>query len=251
MARTVEDVDLLFRAVAGFDRGDAMASPVPLHQIAPEGVRHLRVGYLEEHPDFPVTAETRAGVLRAASALRDSGFHVEPAHPELREIFLEARRHWWTLFVRLAAELLVPEFLGREQEISTILTYSDRAPTKQDLLNAWFDRDKLRLRLAQQMSRFPILVCPVASVPAFRHGEREWNIAGKQVSYMDAMSYTQWFNFLGNPALVLPVAQSPGGLPIGVQIVGEPNAEEVILTMGGILEQALGSSRHSPFMAAN
>jgi len=40
------------------------------------------------------------------------------------------------------------------------------------------------------------------------------------VQYLDAWSYTEWFNLLGTPAAVVPVGKSPEGLPIGVQIVG-------------------------------
>ena len=248
MARSVEDVDLIFRVVAGFDSSDAMASPLPLREIRHDELENLKIGYFEEHPSAPITQETRAAVQKAASALRDSGLRVEAM--EL-DVLCEAREHWWTLFVRLAAELLLPEFKGREAEKSSILTYSDRSPTKEELLAAWFRRDQLRLRLAEQMSRIPVVLCPVCSVPAFRHGEREWTIGGRKVSYMDAMSYTQWFNLLGNPALVVPVGQSAEGLPIGVQLVGQPNAEEIVLRVGRILEKALDAYSQAPMMLAN
>jgi Asp-tRNA(Asn)/Glu-tRNA(Gln) amidotransferase A subunit family amidase len=248
MARTVEDVELMFRVVAGFDSGDPMASPIALREVGDDELKHIRIGYFEEHPDAPVTAETRSAVRKAVSALRDAGLRVEPFLPD---VLSEAREHWWTLFVRLAVEMLAPEFRGREHETSTILTYSDRPPTKEDVLSAWFGRDQLRLRLMQLMSRIPIIICPVCSLPAFRHGERDWSIAGKRVSYMDAMSYTQWFNLLGNPAVVVPVAESPEGLPIAVQVVGQPNAEELVLKIASVLEQVLGPSTQSPVMQDN
>ena len=238
MARTVADVELMFRVIAGFDAGDAMATPISFRELDDDLLETVTVGYLEEHPSAPVTAETRAAVLKAATALERAGFRVERFSSDVLD---EAREHWWTLFVRLAGELLLPEFKGREAETGTILTFSDRPPTKEDLLSAWFKRDQLRLRLAEQMSNVQIVLCPVCSVPAFHHGEREWNVHGKQVGYIDAMSYTQWFNLLGNPAVVLPVGQSPEGLPIGVQIVGQANAEELILKIGVLLEQTLAS----------
>jgi Asp-tRNA(Asn)/Glu-tRNA(Gln) amidotransferase A subunit family amidase len=245
MARTVEDVERMFRVVAGFDSGDAMASRVPLSEVDHDLLDTITIGYFEEHPSAPVTPETRAVVREAAAALRTAGLHVEPFSPD---VLSEAREHWWTLFVRLGAELLVPEFEGREAETSTILTFADRKPTKEDLLSAWFQRDQLRLHLAGQMKRVKAFLCPVCSVPAFKHGEREWIIDGTQVNYMDAMSFTQWFNLLDNPAVVLPVGQSPVGLPIGVQIVGKPNDEELILKIGRVLEQALGKQCRSPMM---
>jgi Asp-tRNA(Asn)/Glu-tRNA(Gln) amidotransferase A subunit family amidase len=245
MARSVEDLDLLFRVIAGFDTGDPMAAPIQLHDVSDDQLRNLTIGYFEEHAAAPVTPETRTAVRTAVSALKDSGLRVEHFEPS---VLNEAREHWWTLFVRLAAEMLVPEFKGREWETSTILTYSDRSSSKEELLAAWFGRDQLRLCLMQQMARVPVLICPVCSVSAFRHGEREWRVAGKQISYMDAMSYTQWFNLLGNPAVVLPIGSSPEGLPIGVQIVGQPNAEELILKVARVIEQALGPARQSPMM---
>jgi len=267
MARTVTDVELMFRVTAGFDAGDAMASPIPLRDDCDDVLsgstvetQHaaslpsaldsinggtITVGYFEEHPSAPVTSETRTAVCRAATALKCAGVPVEPFRCDLLS---DAREHWWTLFVRLAAEILAPEFKGREVETGTILTYCDRPPTKEDLLSAWFERDRLRLCLAKQMSKVQVILCPVCSVPAFHHGEREWNIGGKRVSYMDAMSYTQWFNLLGNPALVVPVGSSAEGLPIGIQIVGQPNAEELILKVGRVLERALGPYRPAPMM---
>ncbi len=74
-----------------------------------------------------------------------------------------------------------------------------------------------------------MLLCPVASVPAWRHGEREWVIDGQTVEYLDAVRYTQWFNALGAPAAVVPVGLSPEGLPIGVQVAARPFEDEVAL----------------------
>ena len=85
-------------------------------------------------------------------------------------------------------------------------------------------RDVVRMQVFAQMREYPVLLCPVASIPAFRHGERSWQVEGKTVKYLDAWSYTEWFNLLGTPAVVVPVGKSPEGLPIGVQIVARPVA---------------------------
>jgi len=90
---------------------------------------------------------------------------------------------------------------------------------------------------------YPVLLCPVCAVPAFGHRERSWTVEGRTVEYLDAMSYTQWFNLLGNPAVVVPVGRSPEGLPIGVQVVGRPHEEEVVLAIAARIEQACGDRR--------
>jgi Asp-tRNA(Asn)/Glu-tRNA(Gln) amidotransferase A subunit family amidase len=96
------------------------------------------------------------------------------------------------------------------------------------------------------MHQYPILLCPVASIPAFRHGERSWKIDGQTVQYLDAWSYTEWFNLLGTPAAVVPVGQSAEGLPIGVQISGLPWEEEMVLSVAAALEAERGEWRHPP-----
>ena len=93
------------------------------------------------------------------------------------------------------------------------------------------------------MKRFPVLLCPVASIPAFRHGERSWQIEGKTVKYLDAWSYCEWFNLLGMPAAAVPVSHSSEGLPIGVQIVSGPWEEERALSVAEELEQILSLQR--------
>jgi len=100
----------------------------------------------------------------------------------------------------------------------------------------------LRSKALEEMRAYPVLLCPVASVPAWRHGERAWIIDGKTVEYLDAVRYTQWFNTLGAPAAVVPVGRSPEGLPIGVQIAARPFHDEVAIGIARILDAAFGFS---------
>jgi Asp-tRNA(Asn)/Glu-tRNA(Gln) amidotransferase A subunit family amidase len=113
--------------------------------------------------------------------------------------------------------------------------------TGQTLLDTWIMRDAVRAQVFSQMSKYPILLCPAASIPAFRHGERSWNIDGQTVKYLDAWSYTEWFNLLGTPAVVVPVGRSKEGLPIGVQVVARPWQEELVLAVAAELEAQRGA----------
>jgi len=145
---------------------------------------------------------------------------------------------------------------GREDELSPILkqfvrrAVGDKPHTAQSLLDAWITRDILRTQIFEQMREYPILLCPVASIPAFRHGERSWSIDGKTVKYLDAWSYCEWFNLLGMPAVAVPVARSLEGLPIGVQIAGKPWAEEIVLSVAEILDNELNLKSAAGFHAS-
>ncbi len=249
MARTVGDVKALFEVMQGPDDGDACAAPVPLRWPGDDEVRKLRIGYFEDDGRTPVTPETRAAVRTAAEALRSAGFQVEPFRPEGLE---EARKLWRKFFVTAGGMLIRPMFHGHEHDLSPVLKqfleWSAAEPllTGETLLNAWIGRDTLRGNFLAQMRQYPILLCPVAAIPAFRHGERRWDIQGRTVEYLDAWSYTEWFNLLGNPAAVVPVSHSTEGLPIGVQLVGRPWEEEQVLAVAAALERECNAWKIPP-----
>jgi len=122
------------------------------------------------------------------------------------------------------------------------LSIAHREPplSAEELLSAWMDCDRVRRKLLAEMEGFPILLCPVCAIPAFRHGERSWDVEGQRVQYLDVMRYTQWFNLLGAPAAVVPVGRSPEGLPIGVQIAGRPFEDERVLGIAAAVEARHG-----------
>jgi Asp-tRNA(Asn)/Glu-tRNA(Gln) amidotransferase A subunit family amidase len=246
MARTVADLKLLFEVMQGPDDGDTCAAPVPVRWPSDEEARKLRIGYFEDDGRTPVTPETHAAVRTAAEALRRAGFQVEPFRPAGLE---EARELWTKFFVVSGGMLIRPMFHGREHDLSLILkqflemSAAEPPLTAETLLEAWIRRDTLRAEFLAQMRKYPILLCPAAAIPAFRHGERTWQIEGKTVNYLDAWSYTEWFNLLGNPAAMVPVGRSPEGLPIGVQIVGRPWEEEQVLAVVAALEKECGAGK--------
>ena len=249
MARTVADLSALFAATQGPDDGDAFAVPVPLRWPSESEIKQLRVGYFDGDGRTPVVSEIRDAVKKSAESLARAGFEVEPFRPEGLE---EARESWRQFFVKAGGILLAPMFEGRECDRSPILKqfldWSEQEPdiSGDNLLHAWIARDALRARFLAQMRKYPILLCPPAAIPAFRHGERSWQIDGKKVHYLDAWSYTEWFNLLGSPAAVVPVSHSTEGLPIGVQIVGRPWEEEQVLAVAAVIERECGAWRVPP-----
>jgi amidase len=243
MARTMADVSLMFRMLSGHDPADPASAPVALREPGMDELRSNRIGYFEDDELIPVTAETRAAVHAAAAALREAGFRVEPFRPSTLEAL---RQLWMKFFVQCGAMFYAAEIRGREDELSPIfneymgIAAGAPALTADELLNAWAELDLLRAKTLEEMRRYPVLLCPVASVPAFRHGERSWDVEGRMVKYLDAWRYTQWFNALAAPAAVVPVGRSPEGMPIGVQIVARPYDDETALGIAAIVDAAFG-----------
>lgn len=243
MARTVGDVALMFEALSGYDPVDPASAPVPLKRPGPKELRAGTIGFFEDDGLAPVTPETRAAVNAAAHALRDAGFRVEPFRPATLE---SSRRLWWKFFVQCGAMFYEPEIRNKRAMLSPIfnafLSIAEAAGplSATELLSAWAELDLLRAKTLAEMSEHPILLCPVASIPAFRHGERRWTIDGKAVAYLDAMRFAQWFNAAACPAVVVPVGASAEGLPIGIQIVARPFEDEVALGVAAVVDAAFG-----------
>ena len=243
MARTMRDVSLLFGALSGQDSADPASPPVPLRGHSARDLRRISIGVFEDDGLVPVTPETRAAVQSAAQALREAGFNVEPCRPRTLE---PLRKLWWEFFVHCGAMFYEPTIRGKRQRLSPIFhEFLGIAEKRSDisaaeLLQAWAEMDLLRAKMLEEMRDYPVLLCPVASVPAWRHGERAWDVDCQSVEYLDAVRYTQWFNVLAGPAAVVPVGWSAEGLPIGVQIAARPFEDEVVLGIAGVVDEAFG-----------
>jgi amidase len=247
MARTVADLYGMFAAIAGWDAGDPMAAPLPIAPLDARPRTPTRVGFFEDDGRTAVTTETRAAVRAAATAAADAGYDVDEFRPGGLN---RARELWEIFFCEIALLVLKEPMQGAEVELPILREFLRRgAPPARsafDLTVAWTDRDVVRAELLYEMETHRVLLCPVASVPAFRHGERSWTFDDRRIGYLDAMSYTQWFNVLGLPAAVVPVGTSPEGLPIGVQVVGRAFEEELVLSVAAAIERGCGGYRPPP-----
>jgi Asp-tRNA(Asn)/Glu-tRNA(Gln) amidotransferase A subunit family amidase len=54
------------------------------------------------------------------------------------------------------------------------------------------------------------------------------------------MRHSQWLNLTGFPGVSIPVALSNEGLPIGVQVIGRPFEDELVLDVAEAIESARG-----------
>jgi amidase len=239
MALTVEDLQRLLAVTSGYDPGDPVAVPLPPPMANGLLEKKLRIGFYEDDGFSPPTSETRAAVHSAAKILAEKGFAVEPFRPQGLD---RARELWFAIFVEAIAMVMKPMVQGRENDVTEntrefLALAAEQPPLTGDrLLNTLLERDALRARLLAQMEQFPILLAPACAIPAFRHEHAGWG-PKHPADYVRTMSYCQHYNLLGNPAAVTPVAQSPEGLPIGVQIIGRPYREDEVLAVARMINE--------------
>ena len=240
MARAITDLRALFEVISGPDAGDAHSAPVPMRSYSERDLRATRIGILDSSALGNATPETRAAVRRAAKTLSDHGLVVEPFELHGLDRALEL---WWFFFGAVIAHLLNASLAGHESQLSPLLReYLSQATSPNPLsidqfLQACAERDLLREKILRQMDNVPILLSPVSSAHAFRHGEGNYK---PETGYLGTMRFSQWLNLAGFPGASVPISFSNEGLPIGVQIIGRPFEDELVLAIAEVLEHSRG-----------
>ncbi|HZB75380.1 MAG TPA: amidase [Solirubrobacteraceae bacterium] len=209
LARTVADVALLLRVVAGRDGADAGAMPVALGDPAGVELRGLRLAVQTDNGLAPATPATEAAVEAAAAALVAAGAARSPAR-------LPGGGHELTIEVwRSYGGVIDSAALWR-------------------LLRRW---DAFRSRMLAFAAAHDVLLSPVFAEPARRHGTMN------EPGAVDPTSWTTPHNLTGWPAATVRAGTSPEGLPIGVQVVAAPWRDDVALAAAEAIERALGGWR--------
>ena len=180
--------------------------------------------------------EIAVAVRDTAARLAGLGFAVEEFEPRGLErapnVWAVLFNHWPMLATRRLVE-------GRTADLHWTLTesLSTKEPSAEEVLIQLAARDRMRASLVRQMEEFQVLLMPVCGITAFHHSERHWEIGGKSIGVFQAMIPAVLANVLGLPALTIPVATSRSGLPIGIQLVGRPYDDELLLDLATRLEE--------------
>jgi amidase len=245
MARSVSDLAVLFNVLARVDLDPT--NVVLENSRASLGGR--RVACYTDDGVALVSEETQRVVQTAAQALRNAGLVIEETRPPGIE-----RGHdlWLKLFSRASVVQLRNVYAGQEEKGGEFVrwrlaTADDTPPPSLDeYIGWWLERDRLRASLVQWMEETPLILAPVGATPAYAHGAQKITVDGRTMSTFRAFSYSQTFNVFDLPVVSVPAGRTTEGLPIGVQIIGRPFAEETVLAAAAIIENALGGWQAPP-----
>lgn len=235
MARNAADLRLLFHALAGYDPADPFSAPVPIREPNLSGIR---VGVAEQFYNVPVQDSVKRAVRKAAAALTELGFPVEEFMPQGLE---RSPNLWWFFFGELPAPFtrqIIATDPGQAHWTATefLNTVSEEPVSARTVVENLAARDAMRTSLLMQMRNYPVLLMPPCGVTAFHHRERLWQTSTKPIGVFQAMMPSTPFNLLGLPSVVIPFDLSDGGLPVGIQLIGRPYEEEILLEIAVRLE---------------
>jgi Asp-tRNA(Asn)/Glu-tRNA(Gln) amidotransferase A subunit family amidase len=231
MARNVADLRRLYRVLAN----ERLESP-------DQTLKGLRVAWFVDDKTSQVTMETAEAVITTAKILKDFGLVVEEILPPNIE---RANEMWLRVFSRASVVQLRKIYEGRESEGGSFVSWrlatadSTPAPTLDEYIKFWMERDLLRQELIDWMQATPIIVCPVGATPAYKHDMLKVTVGEQTLGTFRAFSYAQAFNVFDLPVVTIPVGRSREGLPIGVQVAGLPGSEELVLSVAELVEREL------------
>jgi len=250
MGRTVSDVALLLSVIAGKAAVDPLS-------IAEDGARFrapldrdfkdVRIAWWKGLGGLPVEDDVRTVVDACRAVFVDMGCLVEEAEPDFSGVadafpvlrytgnhaqykaLLRARPEW------------VKDTIKYEVEHAERITSVDvsRALTRQTQM---FDQSR------RFFERYDYFVLPVTQLSPFDvEIPYPTHVAGTAMaSYIDWMRSCWYVSFMSNPAMSVPAGFTPGGVPVGLQIVGRHRGEWELLQMAYAFEQATGHGRRRP-----
>jgi amidase len=244
MARSVGDLALQLSAVAGPDQ----RVPISLTEPGSIFTRPLDVDVTGTRvawtPDLglPVDVEVRAALADVPDELEAMGCAVAEDMPDLagaREIF-QTLRAW---HFELSAGALYDRAPERLKDTVRWNVEEARRRTLVDHARATAMQARLLERVRAFFESYDVLALPVAQVVPFDVG-LDWprSVDGVEMpTYIDWMRTCCDITVTGCPAISMPAAFTPEGLPVGVQFVGRPGGDVALLQFARAWERATGA----------
>ena len=239
LARTAEDCALLLREIAGFDPRDPTTSREPVLADVSQPARGLRIGiatgWLEKHAHPEVASAVReAG--RAMAALGMAVTEVEP--PDLEALVAHGM-----IVMQAEASAQHARWMRERPGDYGSAVRARLEPGYAIPATVYLDSLRLRTPLLEKfcattLAKVDAFLLPVLNILAptlEQTGARGGAEMRKVIAELTPL--TRWVNYLGVPALALPGGFDTHAMPIGLQLVGRPFAEETLLRIGHAYQQ--------------
>lgn len=252
ITKTVADTALMLDILEGYEPGDPywLDSPSqPFAESAESGPERLKIAITTSPPiDVEVHSEHSAAVEKTGELLDSLGHNVDVAAPQWHNPMLrDGFTQLWCVFASQAvffAEILSGGKKASPENIEPLsweLKQKGDDAKALDFLTIQFGLHAFSRQVVSFWDEYDVLVTPASAKRPLKIGEldtcgpepmEELKKAG------DFVPFTPVFNVTGQPAISLPLFQSDDGMPIGIQFVGPPAGDALLLQLATELEQA-------------
>jgi amidase len=253
IARTVADVALLLSAMAGPDVRCPLSLPEPGETLAAplEGsVAGRRVAWSADAGGLPVEPAVAEALAHVPGVLEALGCELVDGYPDLSEapdVFSTLR----AVGFELNLGRLYDERPGELKETVRWNIEVARRLAAADVAAAMRLHAELVDRVRRFMGGVDAIALPTCQVAPFDI-DVEWpsEVAGVPMqSYIEWMRSCSDITVTGCPAVSVPAAFTPEGLPVGLQLVGRHRGDPDLLRLAYAFEQATGAGERRPQLA--
>ncbi len=251
IARSAGDCAILFDAIAGYDPRDPNSVSGPPAKTSsslisgvegrdPLSLQGIKVGVPSDAYVAPLDPQIRAAWHAALLVMQEEGVEIE--HVELQSPNMDTYRTIQMPEASLA-------HMQRGWLVERIDAYTERTRSRLlqgqtvpavDYLRAQQERRAFSSNLRTSMQGIHALVLPTLPIPAIRIDQADTDILIDGVTEnatIALLRLTMPYNLAGLPAISLPCGFSSDDLPIGLQIVGKPFEESMILRIAHAYQQ--------------
>ncbi len=264
LTRTVADTAAVLDVLAGYELGDTTWAPppgVPYREATGRDPGRLRVGFALNAPLEGSTLDPlcERATRDAANLLATLGHEVEEVTPpwsglDLLPDFTRAFGPGVSIAVLIGGRIrgreateadvepLTWAIWGRARSTDSIAYLSAEGRLQAVARTIIAFLDSFDVMLTPALARRPV---PIGEIHGL--GPDPWEHYRRSSTFTP---YTAICNVTGLPAIALPLYQGEDGLPLAVQLIGRPLAEDVLLSLSGALESALPWAQRLPVLAA-
>ncbi|HSH75874.1 MAG TPA: amidase family protein, partial [Longimicrobiales bacterium] len=242
MARTAGDVALALKAMAGPDPRSPMRQPVAgrdfLGGLTEARLEDFRLAYCSDLVGIGIDPVIEAKCRSAALGLGDGGAEVDLVDIDLsegRQAFLHLRGVWMVVHMRDRMEHIEDFGDNVRGNVEAGLRV-----TSEQMAWAHSVRDRIWSFFARFFERYDFLLTPSMAVPPFPV-EQNYpdSVGGRPMkTYIDWVAPTFTLSLTGLPVASVPCSLDSEGLPVGLQVVGPPLGEELVLGLCARIQEA-------------
>jgi amidase len=243
VTRTVADAAAFLDVATGYITGDPywLESPeVSFLTSIQQSLPALKIGYLTSIlPVGEPAPECQQAVTQIVQQLAAMGHTVIPQAIDLSPLIEPFTRVWSSA---VAASGIPPEVLSPLNR-----WVRSQSGTAGEYLQAVTQMQLFARQLVALFAQIDVLIAPTYMHPAIKIGA--WRDLSFEATFQKIVNWIlpcPSFNVTGQPVINLPAGFDAQGIPLGVQLVGQPNAEATIIALAAQLEQAQPWSQLRP-----